>query len=150
VGDGVCGDILLLYGNWRVIFLRLLLFLLSQIDRLIMPQAPFRGRVQAQGDDINQHGGYSSSWAQQIPVTDEDGLSFLAKIEEQCNESQQFHRKQAFDKAKNFIKNASKQGGVGPESQPHPFQDPKYKILKARVDIEIHCGLTFIPMKKAK
>jgi len=70
---------------------------------------PYRGRVQAQGDDIQQEG------------------------------------KQAFRKAERFVTNASEQGGVTPEAQPHSFQDSKRKTKNARVDIEIRSGLTFIP-----
>ncbi len=36
---------------------------------------PYRGRVQAQGDDIQQEGGYSCSWARKNPVTAKEGLS---------------------------------------------------------------------------
>ncbi|MEA5575822.1 hypothetical protein [Anabaena sp. UHCC 0451] len=38
-------------------------------------QAPYRGAVQAQGDDITKKGGYTCSWAEDKPVTDEEGLS---------------------------------------------------------------------------
>jgi len=86
---------------------------------------PYRGRVQAQGDDIQQEGGYSCSW--------------------QCSECQREERKQAFRKAERFVTNASEQGGVTPEAQPHSFQDSKRKTKNARVDIEIRSGLTFIP-----
>lgn len=110
-------------------------------------QALYRGAVQAQGDDITQDGGYTYSWAQNIPVTDQEGLDFLAKIEGQCNDSQKAQRNAAFAKAKRFIKNASKNGGVGPDSQPHPFLDSKRTVPNARVDIEIRKGLTFIPAK---
>ncbi len=113
-------------------------------------QAPYRGRVQAQGDDIEHDGGYSCPWAQDQPVSDRDGLSFLAKIEEQCSESQKAERKQAFVKAKRFVNNASKQGGVSPESQPHSFQDIRRTVKNARVDIEIRSGLTFVPFKEAE
>ncbi len=44
---------------------------------------PYRGRVQAQGDDIQQEGGYSYSWARKNPVTAQEGLSFLANIKGQ-------------------------------------------------------------------
>ena len=115
-----------------------------------MSTAPFRGRVQAQGDDIRQDGGYSESWAQDIPVTDKQGLDFLDKIERKCNESQKRERKQAFIKAKRFVKNASKEGGIKPEAQPHSFQDHKRTIPNARVDIEIHAGLTFKPVEQEK
>jgi hypothetical protein len=111
-------------------------------------QAPYRGRVQAQGEDIEDDGGYSCPWAQNAPVTDRDGLEFLAKIEEQCSKSQKEQRKQAFGKARRFVENASKQGGVGPEAQPHSFQDKRRTVKNARVDIEIRSGLTFIPVKK--
>jgi len=116
-------------------------------------QAPYRGRVQAQGEDIEQDGGYSYPWAQTKPVTDQDGLSFLAKIEEQCSELQKALRKIPFAKARRFVKQASEQGGVGPEAQPHSFQDPKRdrrKYNSVRVDIEIQSGLTFVPLKKVQ
>jgi len=112
--------------------------------------APYRGRVQAQGDDIEQEGGYSYPWAQSEPVTDEEGLKFLDIIKEQCSKSQQAKRKQAFAKAKRFVENASEQGGVGPEAQPHSFQDRNRTVKKARVDIEINRGLTFIPATEKK
>lgn len=112
-------------------------------------QTPYRGRVQAQGDDIQRVGGYSKPWAQNNPVTDQEGLLFLSKVEGECSELQQAQRKQAFAKARRFVDNASKQGGVGPESQPHPFQDSKRTVGNARVDIEIRSGLTFVPFKKA-
>lgn len=113
--------------------------------------APYRGRVQAQGDDIEQDGGYSYPWSQNDPVTDEEGLLFLSKIEEQCTDSQKAERKFAFLRARNFVKRASEQGGVGPESQPHSFQDKKRTVKNARVDIEIRSGLTFVPsLKKAE
>lgn len=68
---------------------------------------PYRGRVQAQGDDIKKpKGGYSHSWAQQKPVTDQEGLFFLDKIEEQCTKSQKEKRKRCFLNARNFIKRA--------------------------------------------
>jgi hypothetical protein len=70
-------------------------------------QAPYRGAVQAQGDDITKKGGYTRSWAEDKPVTDEEGLSFLAKIENECSDSQKAERKQAFVKARNFVKRAS-------------------------------------------
>lgn len=117
------------------------------------PQAPYRGRVQAQGDDIEKDGGYSHAWAQNEPVTDEEGLSFIDKIEEQCSELQKALREIPFTRARNFVKRASEQGGVGPESQPHSFQAPKRdkrKYNSVRVDIEIASGLTFVPLKKAE
>lgn len=114
-----------------------------------MSNERFRGRVQAQGDDIKKKGGYSQAWAQDISVTDQEGLEFLAKIEAQCTESQRELRKSPFKRARRFIENASKQGGVGPESQPGSFyykkDDKKYSNV--RVDIEIASGLTFIPVK---
>jgi hypothetical protein len=115
-------------------------------------QAPYRGAVQAQGSDITKKGGYTRSWAEDKPVTDEEGLSFLAKIEGECSDSQKAERKQAFKKARRFVKKAHEQpeGGVGPESQPRSFQDPKRTVSKARVDIEIRSGITFIPTQQAE
>lgn len=107
--------------------------------------APYRGRVQAQGGDISPNGGYSYPWAKQTPVTEQEGLLFLDKIQAECSKEQQKERKQAFSKAKRFVKTASEQGGVGPESQPHSFQDRKRKVHNSRVDIEIAIGRTFVP-----
>ncbi|MFN9867942.1 MAG: hypothetical protein ACK568_12905, partial [Pseudanabaena sp.] len=107
--------------------------------------------VQAQGDDIDKKkhpGGYSESWARHTPVTDVEGFEFLAKLEGQCSESEKAQRKQAFVKAKRFIKNASNSGGVDPNSQPHSFQDLKRTVSNARVDIEIISGKTFIPIEQ--
>jgi len=112
--------------------------------------APYRGRVQAQGDDIEQKGGYSCSWAQSEPVTDREGLSFLAKIKAECNQSQQAERKQAFIRAERFVKSAGQLGGVGPEAQPRSFKDHNRTVKNARVDIEITLGLTFIPATDKK
>ncbi len=114
-----------------------------------MSTAPFRGRVQAQGDDIRQDGGYSESWAQDIPVTDQQGLDFLDKIERKCNESQKRERKQAFIKAKNFVERASELGGVDAYLT-RSFKDRKRSVSNARVDIEVHDGLTFIPVEQTK
>ncbi|GBF81163.1 hypothetical protein [Aphanothece sacrum] len=52
-------------------------------------------------------------------------LTHKRNIEGQCNESQQAQRNMAFAKAKRFVKNASQQGGVGPEAQPPSFQNPR-------------------------
>jgi hypothetical protein len=116
-------------------------------------QAPYRGRVQAQGDDIDKKhlGGYSEPWAQHTPVTDDEGFEFLAKLEGQCKKHELELRKIPFSKAKRFIKRASEQGGVEPEGQPRSFYnktDSKYHNV--RVDIEIISGLTFIPAKQSK
>jgi hypothetical protein len=120
-----------------------------------MPSAnsPYRGRVQAQGADIDidQKGGYSESWARSEPVTDVEGLDFLAKIEGQCSKAQKKERESLFRRARRFVKNAGEQGGVPPEAQPHPFEDPKRRtIFDARVDIEIKTGITFVPINKPK
>jgi hypothetical protein len=115
-------------------------------------QAPYRGAVQAQGSDITKKGGYTRSWAEDKPVTDEEGLSFLDKIEGECSESQQALRKKPFERARRFIELASSQGGVLPEAQPKSFyyrkNDKKYSSI--RVDIEIHAGLTFIPVEQVE
>lgn len=118
-------------------------------------QAPFRGRVQAQGDDIDkmQKGGYSQSWAQDTPITDEKGLEFLVKIEGECNSAQKKEREQSFAKAKNFVKRAGEKKGSDPEEFPQKFQDPKRTVLNARVEIESVAkgkGKTFIRLEESK
>ena len=115
-------------------------------------QAPYRGAVQAQGSDITKKGGYTRSWAEDKPITDEEGLSFLDKIKGECTKSQQAIREMPFKRARRFIKGASSLGGVLPEAQPKSFyyreNDKKYSSI--RVDIEIHAGLTFIPVEQVE
>jgi hypothetical protein len=115
-------------------------------------QALYRGAVQAQGNDIQEDGGYTCSWAQDIPVTDQEGLDFLAKIEGQCNDSQKEQRNTAFAKARRFINNAAKDGGVVPEKSSISFSNRDPKPRNARVDIAIASGLTFVlsPSKTIK
>lgn len=113
-------------------------------------KAAYRGAVQAQGDDIKKKGGYTRSWAQEFPVTADEGLAFLSDIEGQCNKNQKNQRKFAFVKAKRFIENARKAGGVWPEAQPHSFQHRQRTVNNARVDIEIRDGITFIPFPISK
>lgn len=118
-------------------------------------QPDYRGRVQAQGDDIDKKkhsGGYSESWAQHTPVTDVEGFEFLAKLEGQCNKSQLEIRRIPFSRARRFIKVASEGGGVTPESQPRSYYYNKHdkKYSNVRVDIEISSGSTFIPTKQSK
>ena len=113
-------------------------------------QALYRGAVQAQGDDITQDGGYTCSWAQNTPVTVQEGLKFLAKIEGQCNASQKEQRNIAFAKARRFINNAAKDGGVVPEKSSISFYNRDPKPKNARVDIAIASGLTFVSSKTVK
>ncbi|NJN74458.1 MAG: hypothetical protein HC799_17530 [Limnothrix sp. RL_2_0] len=108
---------------------------------------PHRGRIQAQGDDIDRHtqGGYSRAWAKEASITRDEGICFLEELEQECQPRELARRTKAFLKAKNFIRRAAQGGGVGPESQPPSFIDQKNDIKNARVDIEIRKGLAFIP-----
>jgi len=86
-----------------------------------MPKEPYRGRFQVQGADIpGGGGGYSHKWAQKRPVTETEGLEYLTGIQDQCNKKQLTQRKSAFKKARRFVTNAAKQGGVLPVGAVNP------------------------------
>ena len=107
---------------------------------------PYRGRFQAQGKDIPD--GYSYSWARDAPVTDKDGLEFINNVKKQCNQAQLRERKSSFEKAENFVKTKSKEGGIDTIEKPVPISYSWYgrgRTKNARVDLEIVCGKTFIP-----
>lgn len=108
---------------------------------------PYRGRFQAQGQDIPR-GGYSCSWERDTPVTDKEGLEFINNVKALCDQAQLKARKSAFDKAENFVKTKSKKGGIDTIGKPIPIARSWYgrgRIKNARVDLEIFSGKTFIP-----
>lgn len=109
----------------------------------VNPTKPYRGVIQVQGQDMTPQ--LSEPWARTTPVRANEGLTWLVLLEGRCTSDQRRHRLRAFKKARRFIDNAAKLGGVTPESQPQSFQDPTSEVRDARVDIEIRAGLTFVP-----
>nr|MCU0392566.1 hypothetical protein [Thermoflexibacter sp.] len=67
-----------------------------------------RGRIQAQGEDLEE----SESWSQNEPPTKEDGLQMLENLKNKIPKKEAKLRKEAFEKAENFIIQAGENGGL--------------------------------------
>jgi hypothetical protein len=70
-----------------------------------MPK-PHRGRIQAQGGETEA----SESWAQDEPLTKEDGLALLDQLERRLSKAERQARKDQFASARRFIENV--EGGL--------------------------------------
>lgn len=96
-----------------------------------------RGRIQAQGEDLEE----SESWATDTPPTWQEGIEMINKLENKIPKKEAELRKEAFEKAKNFVTQAGQNGGVNAVVQ-------KTIMVKnseeARVDIEVRKGKAFI------
>ncbi|MFK7971632.1 MAG: hypothetical protein AB8F95_14800 [Bacteroidia bacterium] len=99
---------------------------------------PHRGRIQAQGNSLEK----SVSWAQSLPVTQEEGLAILSELTKTLSKREKGDRKTSLLKASRFIERAGKAGGVdAPVSK--TFLEPHSK--ENRIDIEVIAGRAFIP-----
>ena len=96
-----------------------------------------RGRIQAQGGGIEQ----SVAWMQEIPPTREEGLNMIDSLENQLTPSEAKIRTKAFEKARTFVHQAGKNGGVDAQIS-KTFRVKGTKDI--RVDIEVITGSAFI------
>ncbi|WP_423394457.1 RHS repeat-associated core domain-containing protein [Burkholderia sp. LMG 21824] len=102
-----------------------------------------RGRIQAQGDNLEK----SFSWAQDTPITANAALEGLNDLEASLSKSDRKIRENEFRRARKFIKNAERAGGVdAPVSKTFQVKDTKHE----RVDIEVNAGKAFIPEEEEK
>jgi len=96
-----------------------------------------RGRIQAQGEDLEE----SESWAADTPPTWQEGIEMINKLEDKISKKEAELRKEAFEKARNFVVKAGENGGVNAVVQ-------KTLVVKdtkeERVDIEVRKGKAFI------
>lgn len=100
-----------------------------------------RGRIQVQGTDMSPE--LSRKWVQSVPRAAQAALVDCADLWTSCNSAQQHQRTLAFKKARRFITQCSKYGGIGPTKM--SFKDPsaRRKPKSARVDIEVNRGHAF-------
>ena len=96
-----------------------------------------RGRIQAQGGDIEE----SEPWSRSDPPTVRDGLGMTDKLKNKLPSKEALIREKAFEDAKKFIERAGQCGGVdAPLSKTFLVKQTKNK----RVDIEVSKGKAFV------
>jgi hypothetical protein len=96
-----------------------------------------RGRIQAQGNGLEE----SIAWAADSPPTMNDGLKMLEELKNKIPEKEAKIRENEFEKAKHYIEEAGKNGGV------QALENISFKNRRtkdSRVDIEIQKGNAFI------
>ncbi|MEM9887691.1 MAG: hypothetical protein AAF849_17480 [Bacteroidota bacterium] len=93
-----------------------------------------RGRWQAQGGGLEE----SESWAQDEPLSKEDGQQLLNQLKEKLSKKDLKDREKLFEQAERFVNNA--QGVDAPFS--HSFRSRKKRGV--RVDLEIKAGRAFV------
>lgn len=97
-----------------------------------------RGRFQAQGGGIEE----SECWAQDKPLSLASALKLLAKLIAKLATKDYERRRDQFDKAEQYIKNAAENGGRYATGR-----DPSFRVKGSkdeRVDIEINAGKAFV------
>ncbi|MFK3680849.1 RHS repeat domain-containing protein [Pseudomonas sp. NPDC088890] len=98
--------------------------------------AAHRGRIQAQGDKLEQSG----SWNQDTPFTAEQAKSKIEELKGKLSKKELNIRDSAFKRAERFINNACSCGGVEADSR------VSFKVKETaheRVDIEVNSGIAF-------
>ena len=100
-----------------------------------MAKQTHRGRLQAQGGGIEE----SESWAQEEPLTKQQGLSLLRRLRERLRPGDRELRERPFEEAERFIEQS--EGGVDAPVR-RSFRNRKTRDV--RVDIEVWGGTAFI------
>ncbi|MCR9102168.1 MAG: hypothetical protein NXI25_19590 [bacterium] len=100
-----------------------------------MASKKHRGRVQAQGDGLEE----SESWSQDKPITKAEGLTLLDRLKSRLTKSDFEKREKAFEKAEHYINNAS---GIDAVKKKSFYSTRKDK--RVRVDIEVLGGRAFV------
>jgi len=106
-----------------------------------------RGRIQAQGPKKGPSVEITRSWAQASPPTVQEGLAWLDELWHELSSYEQDCRREAYDKAKEFILRAGKCGGVRRIKQSYP-QPPRGD--QRRIDIEVLSGAAFVPESESE
>ena len=113
------------------------------------PSMACRGRLQVQGDDVDENNPQMSwKWAIPDPVTASDAQKALATLRNHCPPKPASCRASYFKRAERFIQNCQKDGGVFAPAR-RSFQQPHPPALggcpeNARVDIEVLAGRAFV------
>ncbi len=100
-----------------------------------MSEKKHRGRIQAQGGGLEE----SVNWAQDDPLTKEDGLVLLSELKKKLSDKEFKKRAQQFEQAERYIENV--EGGIDAVKK-KTFRNRKTKDV--RVDIEVLAGTAFI------
>lgn len=96
-----------------------------------------RGRIQAQGDGLNE----SEAWSQPTPISYALGCDKKTALKKKLPSKELLVRTDAFSKAKKFIQNSQAAGGVSAQvSKTYMVKGESEK----RVDIEVRAGVAFI------
>jgi len=96
-----------------------------------------RGRFQAQGGGVEE----SESWAQEKPLSLFRALKLLAKLISKLATKDYEKRRDQFDKAEQFVKNAAESGGLyAKTSKSFGVKGSKDE----RVDVEVWGGKAFV------
>lgn len=94
-----------------------------------------RGKIQAQGGNLEE----SEAWAQDRPLTLNEGLTLLDKLKAKLPNKELLLRQTAFDKAKEFIEQAGENGGIDAQVS------KTFRVTRdIRVDIEVIKGTAFL------
>jgi hypothetical protein len=95
-----------------------------------------RGRIQAQGENLES----SESWAQNEPLTKNEGLKLLENLKSKIPKKEAEIRENAFNKASEFIQQGPHEVIIGSIFRSYKVKGTKHE----RVDIEIQSGIAFI------
>jgi len=102
-----------------------------------------RGRLQVQGADVGS--GLSWSSASTDPPTAASALVELNRLRSQLTTAQMLLRRETFERAERFIRNAAMSGGVdGPVTTTFNDRGLPRRCRDARVDIEVVTGKAFV------
>jgi len=98
---------------------------------------PHRGRIQAQGGGVEK----SESWAQDEPLSLENGLGLIDNLKQQLNKKELATREEAFEKLTKLVNKNSK-NGIDTQVVVSFYGDED--TTDERVDLEIRKGKAFI------
>ncbi len=96
-----------------------------------------RGRFQAQGGGIEE----SEPWNQAFPLVAPVAHDLLTRLGSKIPVREAEIRRQAFNKAHEFIDKCASAGGIGPTKQSWPKPS---RTDSRRVDIEVNNGIAFV------
>ena len=103
-----------------------------------------RGRFQAQGGGIEE----SEAWAQSLPLPASDAYNLLKRLKGKLTGAEFGMRERAFEKAEQYVHEASRNGGIRGLMKASFPQPPRSD--QRRVDIEVSKGLAFVATEKSK
>lgn len=104
---------------------------------VVVDEKPHRGRIQIRGPDMDEE--FSWAWAQDTPPTKQDSLRELDKLYNSLTKKQKKARKDAYAKARKWIRELPETGVDAQVSKSWGNKDDSSK----RIDIEVIKGKAF-------